>query len=71
MLACLLSQQHFYSPTIIQGAVMKQQLLCFISLHVAAMAVNTRPVKSLNIHNNLLAVTTDSKMKEIDVSSKR
>lgn len=78
MVACLLGQQHFYSPTIIQGAVRKQQLLCFISLHAAAtMAINTRPVKSFNIHTNLLVVTTDgdttvdSKVKEIDVISKQ
>ena len=49
----------------------------FISWHFAAMAINTRPVKSLNIHNHLLVVTTDGntrvnfKMAEIDVSSKQ
>jgi hypothetical protein len=48
-----------------------------MSLHVAAIAINTRPVKSLNIHNHLLVVTTDgnitvnSKTAEIDVSSKQ
>jgi acetolactate synthase regulatory subunit len=41
------------------------------------MAINTRPVNSLTIHNHLLLVTTDgnttvnSKMAEIDMSVKQ
>jgi len=55
MLACLLSQQHFYSPTLIQGAVKKQQLPCFDLLTSCCHGNKYQTSESLNIHNHFVS----------------